>query len=62
MERWSYSFKNLKGVAKEFYLDTGKPYSVGSIFRSPGQAEVLKKQKLTFDQELAKSQPFELFR
>ena len=40
---WSYSFKNLKGVAKNFYLDMGRPYSVGSIFRSAGQAEVLKK-------------------
>ena len=40
---WSNSFKNLKGVAKDFYSYMGKPYSMGSIFRSPGQAEVLKK-------------------
>ena len=40
---WNYSFKNLKGIAKEIYLDKGKPYSVGSVFKSPGQAEVLKK-------------------
>ena len=40
---WNYSFKNLKGVAKDIYSDKGKPYSMGSIFKSPGQAEVLKK-------------------
>ena len=40
---WNYSFKNLKGIAKEIYLDKGKPYSVGSVFKSPGQAELLKK-------------------
>ncbi len=40
---WNYSFKNLKGVAKGFYSDNGKPYSMGSIFKAPGQAAVLKK-------------------
>ena len=33
----------MKGIAKEIYLDKGKPFSVGSVFKSPGQAEVLKK-------------------
>ncbi len=38
-----YSFNQLKGISKKFYLDNGKPFSVGSIFKSNGQAEVLKK-------------------
>ena len=40
---WNYSFKNLKNAAKDFYLKNNRPYSLGSIFRSKGQAEVLKK-------------------
>ncbi len=40
---WKYSYKNLKGIAKDYYLINGKPYVEGSIFKSPGQAEVLKK-------------------
>ena len=40
---WSNSFDNLKGTAKNFYSKNGKPLKVGSIFRSKGQAEVLRK-------------------
>ena len=40
---WNHSYKNLKGIAKNYYLNQGKPYKVGSIFKSPGQAKVLKK-------------------
>ena len=40
---WQHSYKNLKGIAKNYYLNQGKPYKVGSIFKSPGQAKVLQK-------------------
>ena len=40
---WTHSYKNLKKGAKDFYLKNNEPYPLGSIFRAPGQAEVLKK-------------------
>ena len=33
----------LKGPAREFYLDNGNPKRVGSVFRAPRQAEVLRR-------------------
>ena len=40
---WQYSYKTLKGKAKDYYLTNGKPLQVGDIFKSPGQAEVLQR-------------------
>ena len=40
---WQYSYKTLKGKAKDYYLTNGKPLQVGDIFKSPGQAKVLQK-------------------
>ncbi len=40
---WFHSFKNLKGNALKFYSNDGKPFNVGSLFKSVGQAEILKK-------------------
>jgi len=34
---------NLTGVARQYYLDGGKPLARGDIFRAPGQAEVLRR-------------------
>ena len=34
---------HLQGVARQHYLDAGKPLRAGQIFRAPGQAEVLRR-------------------
>ena len=39
---WLNSYKNLKGIAKKYYLNKGKPFKTGEIFYAPKQAEVLK--------------------
>lgn len=40
---WHHSFKNLKGNAQTFYSNNGKPFKVGSLFKSNGQADILRK-------------------
>ena len=40
---WVQSGPSLQGAARKHYLNNGQPYRVGEIFRSPGQAEVLRR-------------------
>lgn len=40
---WATSGGKLKGDGAKFYLDGGKPYTTGSIFRQPNQADVLRR-------------------
>ncbi|WP_340108751.1 gamma-glutamyltransferase family protein [Pikeienuella sp. HZG-20] len=40
---WKNNGGKLKGDGAKFYLDNGAPFAVGSIFRAPGQAEVLRR-------------------
>ena len=39
---WDTHRKKLLGSSKKFYLDSGKAYKVGSLFKAPMQAEVLR--------------------
>ena len=39
---WSTHRKKLIGSSEKFYLDAGKPYKAGSLFKAPMQAEVLR--------------------
>lgn len=40
---WPEAETRLSGAARGFYLDQGKALCVGQVFRSPGQAEVLRR-------------------
>ncbi|MFV0474243.1 MAG: gamma-glutamyltransferase family protein [Pikeienuella sp.] len=40
---WRIAAGTPKGDGAKYYLDNGKPYALGSIFRAPGQAEVLRR-------------------
>lgn len=40
---WRNFGDRLKGDGAKYYLDDGKPYEVGAVFRAPGQAEVLRR-------------------
>lgn len=40
---WHQSYENLQGVARRYYLFDGKPPEIGSLFKAPRQAEILKK-------------------
>lgn len=40
---WPTAGKTLQGHAVEHYSNNGKPLTIGEIFRSPGQAEVLRR-------------------
>lgn len=40
---WIKDKKNLQGIARELYLKNGQTLSSGSIFRAPGQANVLRR-------------------
>ncbi|CUI56135.1 gamma-glutamyltransferase [Cognatishimia activa] len=40
---WVSGAENLKGSARRFYLKDGQPLKTGDIFRSPEQAEVLRR-------------------
>ncbi len=40
---WSKDAQTLQGKARDFYLVDGKVPQVGSLFRAPGQAEVLRR-------------------
>lgn len=40
---WAANAKRLQGAAREYYLNSGKPLSVGQLFRAPQQAEVLRR-------------------
>jgi gamma-glutamyltranspeptidase/glutathione hydrolase len=40
---WPTAGKTLQGHAVEHYSNNGKPLKIGDIFRSPGQAEVLRR-------------------
>lgn len=40
---WASSAKDLKGVARDYYLKDEKPYTEGQVFRAPQQAEVLRR-------------------
>lgn len=39
---WAKDAGTLQGKARAFYLKNGKPPAIGDLFRSPGQAEVLR--------------------
>ncbi len=39
---WNIHRKKLIGSSEKFYLDCGKPYKAGSLFKAPMQAEVLR--------------------
>lgn len=40
---WEGFAHNLQGSAREKYLKNGQPFRTGDVFRSPGQAEVLRR-------------------
>jgi gamma-glutamyltranspeptidase/glutathione hydrolase len=40
---WINSGPALQGVARDHYLNDGKPFRTGEMFRAPGQAEVLRR-------------------
>lgn len=40
---WAANGERLQGAAREFYLNGGKPLAAGQLFRSPQQAEVLRR-------------------
>ena len=40
---WQRAEVRLAGVAREYFLNDGKAYRVGEVFRAPGQAEVLRR-------------------
>lgn len=40
---WANDASSLQGRAREFYLTNDKPPAVGDLFKSPGQAEVLRR-------------------
>lgn len=40
---WAASVENLSGVARDQYLSAGAAPKLGSLFRAPGQAEVLRR-------------------
>ena len=40
---WVNGAKTLQGAARKHYLNNGEPYRTGEVFRSPGQAEVLRR-------------------
>ncbi len=40
---WQNSAATLQGAARDHYLKDGKPLQTGQIFRTPGQAEVLRR-------------------
>ena len=39
---WEVHGKKLLGTSAKFYLNSGKPYKAGSLFKAPMQAEVLR--------------------
>ncbi len=39
---WNINSKKLHGSSEKFYLDSGRPFKTGSLFKAPMQAEVLK--------------------
>ncbi len=40
---WQRAEVRLAGVAREYFLNDGKAFGVGEVFRAPGQAEVLRR-------------------
>ncbi|RMD47836.1 MAG: gamma-glutamyltransferase family protein [Alphaproteobacteria bacterium] len=40
---WVEGAERLKGEARHFFLDHGRPPAAGTLFRAPGQAEVLRR-------------------
>ena len=40
---WNVNSKKLIGSSEKFYLNSGKPYKAGSLFKAPMQAEVFRK-------------------